>query len=59
MAQIKTVTTTSGENTITFDSFYPYVWIRNSGDNDITAANSAAQVQAMKTPYQSRRAKSQ
>ena len=39
MAQIKTVTTTSGENTITFDSFYPYVWIRNSGDNDITAAN--------------------
>lgn len=39
MAQIKTVTTTSGENTIKFDSFYPYVWIRNSGDNDITAAN--------------------
>lgn len=39
MAQVKTVTTTSGENTITFDSFYPYVWIRNSGDNDITAAN--------------------
>ena len=39
MAQIKTVTTTSGENTITFDSFYPYVWIRNTGDNDITAAN--------------------
>lgn len=39
MAQIKTVTTTSGENIITFDSFYPYVWIRNTGDNDITAAN--------------------
>lgn len=39
MAQIKTVTTTSGENTITLDSFYPYVWIRNSDDNDITAAN--------------------
>lgn len=39
MVQIKTVTTTSGENIITFDSFYPYVWIRNSGDNDITAAN--------------------
>lgn len=39
MAQIKTVTTTSGENTVTFDAFYPYIWIRNSGDNDITAAN--------------------
>lgn len=39
MAQIKTVTTTSGENTITFDSFYPFVWIRNTGDNDIIAAN--------------------
>ena len=39
MSQIKTVTTTGGENTITFDSFYPYVWIRNSGEGDITAAN--------------------
>lgn len=39
MAQIKTVTTSAGENAITFDSFYPFVWIRNTGGNDITAAN--------------------
>lgn len=50
MAQVKTVTTSAGENTITFDSFYPFVWIRNTGDNDITAANySGAQAGAVNT----------
>lgn len=38
MSQIKTVTTVSGENEVTFDAFYAYVWFKNVGDTDVYVA---------------------
>jgi hypothetical protein len=47
MAQIKTVTTTSGTNSITFDAHYPYVWFKNLGAGDVYVSdNSQAQAGA-------------
>jgi len=44
MAQIKTVTTTSGTNSITFDAHYPYIWFKNLGTGDVYVSdNSQAQ----------------
>lgn len=39
MSQIKTVTTSAGENKISFDAFYAYVWIKNTGDTDVYIAD--------------------
>ena len=39
MSQIKTVTTSAGENKISFDAFYAYVWIKNTGDTDVYVAD--------------------
>ena len=39
MAEIRTVTATTTESSVSFDCFYPYVWIRNLGENDVYAAN--------------------
>ena len=39
MSQIKTVTTSAGENKISFDAFYAYVWIKNTGDADVYVAD--------------------
>lgn len=36
MSKIKTIT---GENTITFDAFYQYIWARNYGDTDVYISN--------------------
>ena len=36
MSCIKTKT---GENTITFDAFYQYIWARNYGDTDVYISN--------------------
>jgi len=33
------IKTTSGENTITFDAFYQYIWARNYGDTDVYISN--------------------
>lgn len=41
MAQILPITTNSGENIIEFDAFYPFVWVKNMGANDVYAANYA------------------
>lgn len=32
MAEIKTITSTASESSVTFSDFYPYVWIKNTGD---------------------------
>lgn len=39
MSQIKTVTTSAGENKISFDAFYAYVWLKNTGDTDVYVAD--------------------
>lgn len=47
MAQIKTVTTTSGTNSIKFDAHYPYIWFKNIGSGDVYVSdNSQAQAGA-------------
>jgi hypothetical protein len=33
------IKTTTGENTITFDAFYQYIWARNYGDVDVYISN--------------------
>ena len=38
MSQIKTVTTTSGENEVVFDAFYAFVWFKNTGEGDVYVA---------------------
>ena len=38
MSQIKTVTTVSGENEVTFDAFYSFVWFKNVGEGDVYVA---------------------
>lgn len=38
MSQIKTVTTVSSENEVTFDAFYSFVWFKNVGDTDVYVA---------------------
>ena len=35
---IKTVTTTSGVNTVTFPEFFKYFWIKNTGDTTVYAS---------------------
>ncbi|MBP5580653.1 MAG: hypothetical protein J6X85_02485, partial [Ruminococcus sp.] len=39
MSQIKTVTTSAGENKISFDAFYAYIWLKNTGDADVYIAD--------------------
>jgi hypothetical protein len=47
VTQIKTVTTTSGTNSIAFDAYYPYVWLKNMGSEDVYVSdNSQAQAGA-------------
>lgn len=41
MSEIKTISITTSESSITFDAFYPYVWFKNAGENDAYIANYA------------------
>jgi hypothetical protein len=41
MSQIKTITTSTGQNKLSFDAFYAYVWLKNLGSADVYVADYA------------------
>jgi hypothetical protein len=41
MSQIKTITTSTGQNKLSFDAFYAYVWLKNIGSADVYVADYA------------------